>query len=66
MKRLLTATDVAERLGVTEDAVYRLTRLKVLPSVRVGRLIRFDEQTLEAWIEMGGQAWDGGWRKDRR
>jgi len=66
MKRLLTATDVAELLRITEDAVYRLTRQKVLPSVRIGRLIRFDEHALEAWIQDGGQAWDGGWRKNTR
>lgn len=66
MKRLLTATDVAERLGITEDAVYRLTRQKVLPSVRIGRMIRFDERALEEWIQKGGQTWDGGWRKNTR
>jgi len=66
VRRLLTATGVAERLEITEDAVYRLTRQKVLPSVRIGRLIRFDEHALEVWIQEGGQAWDGGWRKNTR
>lgn len=66
MKHLLTAQDVADRLGITEDAVYRLTRQKVLPSVRIGRLIRFDENVLEVWIQNGGQSWEGGWRKNNK
>ncbi|MCY0895527.1 MAG: helix-turn-helix domain-containing protein [Alicyclobacillaceae bacterium] len=66
MKRLLTATDVAERLGITEDAIYRLTRQKVLRGVRIGRTISFDEHALEEWIQKGGQAWNGGWRKNTR
>jgi excisionase family DNA binding protein len=66
MRHLLTAQDVAERLGIGEDAVYRLTRQKVLPSVRIGRLIRFDENALEDWVQKGGQSWEGGWRKNSK
>ncbi|MHB1682959.1 MAG: helix-turn-helix domain-containing protein [Bacilli bacterium] len=63
MKRLWTVAEVAERLELTEDAVYRLARQKILPCVRIGRMIRFDEQALDEWIRNGGQAWEGGWRK---
>lgn len=63
MRRLWTVAEVAERLELTEDAVYRLARQKILPCVRIGRMIRFDEQALDEWIRNGGQAWEGGWRK---
>ena len=48
---LLTADDVAERLGVPRSWVYRAAREGDLPSVRCGRYRRFDAADLAAWID---------------
>ena len=51
---LLSADDVAHRLGLTTSRVYGLARMNLLPAVRIGRQVRFDGAAIEAWIEAGG------------
>ena len=34
--------------------VYEAARLGLIPCVRIGRQVRFDEETLRRWIEEGG------------
>jgi excisionase family DNA binding protein len=49
MKDLITADDLAERLGITRNHVYRLARRGDCPSFRIGRYFRFDfDRVLEA------------------
>ena len=48
---LLTADDVAERLGVPGSWVYRAAREGDLPSVRCGRYRRFDAADSASWTE---------------
>lgn len=62
--RLLRVPHVARILDVSEDRVYELAREGVLPAVRLGRQIRFDEDKLRAWIDQGGCALPGGWRRE--
>jgi excisionase family DNA binding protein len=52
--RLLLAREVAELLRVTENRVYELAARKLLPCIRMGRQLRFEESQLLAWIERGG------------
>lgn len=59
--KLLRAQKVADILDVPTDHVYGLVRHGFLPAIRVGRVWRFDEQKLRAWIERGGA---GGWRRE--
>lgn len=47
---------VVERLGVSRQRVYELTRAGVLPHVRLGRSVRYDPEAVERWIEQGGTA----------
>jgi excisionase family DNA binding protein len=42
LPRLLTAQEVAERLGVPASWVYSAARRGDLPSIKVGRYVRFD------------------------
>lgn len=53
---MMTAQDVADRLGVRLHRVYELTRRDILPHVRLGRQLRYDPAALEAWIRAGGTA----------
>jgi excisionase family DNA binding protein len=50
-KRLLNAREAAQYLGLKLDTVYKKARLRELPSVRVGRCLRFDKKALDRLIE---------------
>ena len=39
-KRLLNAKEAARYLGLSVDTVYKMARLRELPSVKVGRALR--------------------------
>jgi excisionase family DNA binding protein len=50
--RLVTARQVAERLGVNVETVLRWTRRGELPAIRLpGGALRYDEDELDAWLE---------------
>jgi excisionase family DNA binding protein len=51
MTRLLTAQDVAARLGVTMAWVWAQTRAGRIPHVRLGRYRRFREEAIDEWLE---------------
>ena len=50
-KRLLTVPEAAAYLGLQVDTVYKKARLRELPSVKVGRSLRFDVKALERYVE---------------
>ena len=50
-KRLLKVEEAARYLGLEVDTVYKKARLRELPSVKVGRALRFDVEALERFIE---------------
>lgn len=49
--RLLTATEVADRLGVDESWVREHTRAGNIPFVPLGRWRRYDWNDVKAWLE---------------
>jgi len=61
--RLLTASEVAEILGVRRTRVYALLASGTIPVVHVGRQVRVDRAVLDEWIDAGGQALPGGWKR---
>ena len=57
MDRLLTADELAERLGMKTDWVWAQARAGRIPHVRLGRYRRFRESAVEEWLrelETGG------------
>lgn len=48
--RLLTAEEIAERLGVKTQSVWAQARAGRIPHVRLGRYQRFRESAVEAWL----------------
>jgi hypothetical protein len=59
----------SKRIGVSIDRFYDLARQGIFPPgvvVRFGRQIRVDPERLESFIENGGRALSGGWRKEAR
>lgn len=54
--RLLTADDLAERWSVPKAHVYRLSRERGLPTVKLGRYYRYRLAAVEAWeLELEGR-----------
>ncbi len=50
-KRLLNVTETATYLGLKVDTVYKMGQMRVLPSVKVGRSVRFDRSGLDRYIK---------------
>ncbi len=51
VRRLLNVTEAAHYLGLEVDTVYKKSRMREVPSVKVGRALRFDVKALEQYIE---------------
>jgi len=50
-RRLLNVREAAQYLGLEVDTVYKKSRLREVPCVKVGRALRFDVKALEHYIE---------------
>ena len=61
---LVKADYVAGRLDITAARAYELAKIGLLPSIRLGRQVRFRPEDIEAFIERGGAALPGGWRQE--
>ena len=48
---MLTADEVAERIGVSHDKVYTMARKNEIPHVKLGRKVLFPRRRLVEWIE---------------
>ena len=62
--RLLKAPALANILGCSEARAYELMRQEIVPTVRIGRQVRVCEDALREFIENGGRALPGGWRRE--
>jgi excisionase family DNA binding protein len=58
VRPLRSAEWVATRLGISRWAIYELVKRSALPHVRLGRLVRFDEDAIETFIRSGGTVGD--------
>lgn len=56
MDTILSITQVAEYLGVSERTVYNKVRAGELPAIKVGRLWRVRSADLESWLRARGNA----------
>ena len=52
--RLMTIQEVAEILRVPRSRAYALAREGLIPSVRLGRQVRVDQEALRKWVKDGG------------
>jgi excisionase family DNA binding protein len=63
-QKILTLTEVSELLQVHPITVYRLIKQGKLPYFRIGRVLRFDADQLENWLQAKQQKAEA--RNDRR
>jgi excisionase family DNA binding protein len=52
---LVTAREAARMLSLSERTVWGLSKAGELPTVRIGRSVRYDPRDLQAWIERSKQ-----------
>ena len=50
-QRLLLPEEVAEILGLSRVTVMRQAKAGTLPSVRIGKVFRFRQGTIDRWLE---------------
>ena len=62
--KLYSANELASILDLKEHRIYELARGKILPSVLIGRQIRFSGEAIEEFIEKGGKRFPGGWKRE--
>ena len=48
---LLTVKEVSKRLQVKPSTIYRWAEQGIIPHLKLGRLLRFDPDEIEAWIQ---------------
>lgn len=51
MKDLLTLDQICEKLKVKRSFIYDLTSRSQIPYIKVGRLIRFDPEEIDKWLQ---------------
>ncbi len=62
--KLFTVGEVANILNMKQDRIYSLAREKILPSVSLGRQLRFSGPAIEKFIDEGGKKYAGGWKRE--
>lgn len=50
MNDYLTTEDVAKMLRVSKPTVRKAVEQQGLPAIRLGRVVRFERQAVEAWL----------------
>ena len=65
LPKLLTADHLAKQLGLSRHRIYELARVGALPTIHVGRSVRFSAQAVADWLESGGTCAEEGSKADR-
>jgi len=63
MSRLQPVEGRQRVLPLSRVQIYSLVRQEIIPAVKIGRRLYFDPDQINRFIESGGRAWPGGWRR---
>ncbi len=50
-KTLIDAQQLATYLGISIETIYAWTSMKQIPYYKVGRIVRFDLNEIDKWLE---------------
>jgi excisionase family DNA binding protein len=50
-KRYIGIKDLGQYIGVSTNTIYSWIWLKKIPYVKMGKLVRFDLQEINAWVQ---------------
>jgi excisionase family DNA binding protein len=59
--RLYRVGEVAALLGCSPERICQMVRDRIIPTVRLGRSLRFRAAALQDWLEAGGRGHAAGW-----
>ena len=51
MQRLMSVKEAAVYIGLSPHTVYTMVSQRRIPHAKVGKLVKFDEAMLQAWIK---------------
>ena len=51
MKKLISSKELSDYLGVSLNTIRSWVWMKRIPYLKLGRLVRFDMNTIEAWLK---------------
>ena len=51
MRRLIDIREAAEYTGLSPHTLYTMVNQRLIPFVKVGRLVKFDLDLLDKWIK---------------
>ena len=54
-KRLIDVQELSDMLGITINTAYSWVSQRKIPSVKCGRLRKFDVQEIEKWIKRNSE-----------
>jgi excisionase family DNA binding protein len=49
--KLLTTKELMEKLKVKRNTIYQLRKEADMPTIKLGRTIRFDENEIDKWLK---------------
>lgn len=55
MPEIMTTREIAKYLKLHEITICKYAAEGKIPAVRIGRVWRFDKETIDKWITNGGQ-----------
>jgi len=50
-KKYYDIREIAEFTGISEKTLYRWARQNIMPSIKIGKLIRFDLGAVQEWLK---------------
>jgi excisionase family DNA binding protein len=50
-RKFLTVKEVSQYIGIAPDTIYKMISQRRIPFVKFGRLRKFDQGAIEAWIK---------------
>jgi len=53
LPQIMTTKELANYLKLHQITICRLSKEGVIPSIRIGRVWRFDKEAIDAWIAKG-------------
>lgn len=59
MQEILTAKQLADYLQVNKLTIYKRVRLGEIPTVKMGRALRFKKDIIDKWLEV-----ESGWDQE--
>ena len=51
-QRYLSPQELSHYLGIAIQTVYEWTSQKKIPYIKLGRLVKFDQQEIDEWVKM--------------